>query len=90
MAATTRDHEDVEVRITYAEGVGYSARHVESGVASQGATEEEALVALAEALALHRRDDEDAESPDDEWFERHCLDPDDAEPGDSALPDFLQ
>lgn len=45
-----------EVRLTYSEGYGYSARHTESGVASQGETEADALRALAEALTLHQRD----------------------------------
>lgn len=89
MAATTDDPDDAEVRVTYAEGFGYSARHVPTGIASQGDSEEEALVALAEALVLHRRSDEDAVLPDDDWFERHGLDPEDAEPGDRPFPDFL-
>lgn len=90
MAATAGDHEDAEVRITYAEGFGYSARHVPSGIASQGDTEEEALVALAEALALHRRSDEAATAPDPDWFARHDLDSADVEPGEKSLPDFLE
>lgn len=89
MAATTGDPDDTEVRLTYAEGFGYSARHVPTGVASQGDTEEEALVALAEALVLHRRSDEDAVPPDADWFDRHDLDSEDAESGDEPLPDFL-
>ena len=89
MAATTGDPDDAEVRVTYEEGFGYSAQHVPSGVASQGDTEEEALVALAEALILHRRPDEDAVPPDPAWFERHGLDPGDSEIGDKPLPDFL-
>ena len=89
MAATTGDPDDAEVRVTYEEGFGYSARHVPTGVASQGDTEEEALVALAEALVLHRRSDEEAVQPDSDWFERHGLDPEDAELGDEPLPDFL-
>ena len=89
MAATTGDPEDAEVRVSYEEGFGYSARHLPTGVASQGGTEEEALVALAEALVLHRRPDEEAVSPGADWFDRHGLEPEDAETGDEPLPDFL-
>lgn len=89
MAATTGDPDGAEVRVTYAEGFGFSARHVPTGVASQGDSEEVALVALAEALVLHRRSDEDAVPPDADWFDRHGLDPADAETGDAPLPDFL-
>lgn len=89
MAATTGDPDDSEVRLTYAEGFGYSARHVPTGVASQGDTEEEALVALAEALVLHRRPDDEAVLPDTDWFDRHGLDPEDTVTGDEPLPDFL-
>lgn len=89
MAATAGDPDGSEVRLTYEEGVGYSARHLPTGVASQGVTEEEALVALAEALVLHRRAEENAVSPDHDWFERHGLDPSDGAPDDEPLPDFL-
>lgn len=89
MAATTGDPDDSEVRLTYAEGFGYSARHVPTDVTSQGDTEEEALVALAEALVLHRRSDGEAVPPGADWFDRHGLDPADAETGDEPLPDFL-
>ena len=90
MAATTDDPDDAEVRVTHEEGFGYSAHHVPTGVASQGDTEEEALVALAEALVLHRRSDEDAVLPDTDWFERHGLDPEDGEAGGKPLPDLLR
>lgn len=89
MAATTGDPDETEVRLTYAEGFGYSAGHLPTGLASQGDTEEEALVALAEALVLHRRSDEDAVQPDPDWFDRHGLEPGDTESGDKPLPDFL-
>lgn len=87
MTATPPARESA-VTITHEEGFGYSARHIESGVASQGETEAEALAALAEALALHHRDEDAARAPDQEWFERHGLDPDDT--GDEPLPDFMQ
>jgi predicted RNase H-like HicB family nuclease len=79
---------DTNVRLSYEEGYGYSARHVPSGIASQGDTEEEALRALAEALTLHRRDDEDAIEAGADWYERFGVAPrpDISEP----LPDFLQ
>lgn len=89
MAATTGDPDDTEVRLTYAEGFGYSARHVPTGVASQGDTEEEALVALAEALVLLRRGEDEAVPPDAVWFDRHGLDPEDAESGDEPPPGLL-
>lgn len=53
------NEQDATVRLSFKEGYGYSARHVPSGVASQGETEPEALRGLAEALELHRRDDID-------------------------------
>jgi predicted RNase H-like HicB family nuclease len=76
------------VRITYEEGFGYAARHVETGVASQGETEAEALAALAEALALYHRDEDEARAPDEEWFDRFGVDPDAT--GDEPLPGFMQ
>lgn len=87
MSAAVEPH-DANVRLSHAEGYGYSARHIPSGIASQGDTEEEALRALAEALTLHRRDDEDAVEADADWYERFGVDPrpDTSEP----LPDFLQ
>jgi predicted RNase H-like HicB family nuclease len=80
--------EESAVRITYEEGFGYAAHHVESGVASQGETEAAALAALAEALALHQRSEDEAEAPDEEWLERFDVDPDDTD--DEPLPDFMQ
>jgi predicted RNase H-like HicB family nuclease len=67
VTATAPERESA-VRITYQEEHGYSARHVESGVASQGETEAEALAALDEALALHHRKTDEARAPDDERF----------------------
>lgn len=55
----TEEPRDSDVQLTYKEEYGYSARHLDEGVASQGESEEEALRALAEALDLHRRDDGD-------------------------------
>jgi predicted RNase H-like HicB family nuclease len=63
------------VRLSYAEGYGYSARHLSSGVASQGETEADALHALAEALTLHGRDEEHAVEPDAEWYDRFGVSP---------------
>lgn len=54
-----RETYSAEVRLALARGIGYSARHVPSGIATQGDTEEEALRALADALTLHRRDEDD-------------------------------
>lgn len=90
MAMTTTPDEDASVVIEHEEGFGYAARHVDSGVSSQGETEAEALVALAEALALHRRPDEESREPTAEWYDRHGLSPADARSGDEPLPDFLR
>jgi predicted RNase H-like HicB family nuclease len=88
MATTTTPDEDASVVIEYEEGFGYAARHVDSGVSSQGETE--ALVALAEALALHCRSDEESREPTAEWYDRHGLSPADARSGDEPLPDCLR
>lgn len=87
MSATVEPR-NADVRLSYEEGYGYSARHVPSGIASQGETEAEALHALAEALTLHQRDDEHAVEADVDWYERFGVSP---HPNTSrTLPDFLQ
>lgn len=49
---------DRTVRLSYEEGYGYSAYHIDSGIDSQGGTEVEALHTLADALAFHQRNDD--------------------------------
>jgi hypothetical protein len=66
---------DAVVRLTFKVGYGWSARHLASGVASQGDSESEALRALAEALKLHRRGDYHAVEADDDWYDRYEVSP---------------
>ena len=63
------------VLLSHEPGYGWSARHLSSGVASQGETEPEALHALAEALTLQRRADEHSVEPDTQWYDRFGVSP---------------
>jgi predicted RNase H-like HicB family nuclease len=68
MATTTRDLGDVDLEEE--DGI-VVATHTDSGVASQGETEAEALGNLAEALRLHAEpipDDVGTDVPDTPWF----------------------
>lgn len=47
---------DVTVRLSFEEGHGHSAHHIDSGIAAWGETEAGALHALADTLAHHQRD----------------------------------
>ncbi|MCU4799719.1 type II toxin-antitoxin system HicB family antitoxin [Halobacteria archaeon HArc-gm2] len=76
---------DEEIHLTR-EGDWWVAKDVETGVASQGETREEALEMLDEAVALHKG--EIGREPTDEDLEEWGLDPD--ETGDKELPDFMQ
>lgn len=85
MGATTRDEPRDGVEFIHEDDGTITARDIETGVASFGATKPEALLALAEALALHAGEG----SPvTDEDLQAFGLDPD-AE-GDEGLPEFLQ
>jgi predicted RNase H-like HicB family nuclease len=59
------------VRLSYEPGYGWSARHLPSGIASQGETEPDALRSLAEALQLYQRDEDCAVEASDEWYDRY-------------------
>jgi hypothetical protein len=59
------------VLLSHEPGYGYSSRHISSGVASQGDSEADALRALAEALTLHNRNEEDAVEASDDWYDRY-------------------
>jgi len=68
MAAVSRDLGDIDLQEE--DGI-VVATHTESGVASQGETEAEAVGNLAEALRLHAEpipDDAGTEVPDTPWF----------------------
>lgn len=62
-----------------------TARDVETGVASYGDTKVEALLMLAEALALHEGEGSPVEEADLREF---GLDPD--VDGEESLPEFMQ
>lgn len=53
MGATTRDGREEGVEFVHEDDGTITARDIETGVASFGASKAEALLALAEALALH-------------------------------------
>jgi len=63
-----------------------TARHVESGVASFGATEAEALRQLADALDSHFGDGEDVDDPEAYLAERGI----DVEIGSEGTPPWLE
>ncbi|MDR5673428.1 hypothetical protein RH858_09750 [Halalkaliarchaeum sp. AArc-GB] len=63
----------------------FTARDLESGVASYGNTKAEALRMLAEAIELHEGGGEPVTNEDlEEW------DLEDTEPGDEDLPEFIK
>ncbi len=89
MASSTRDpdsHED-EIRL-WREGDGWVARHVETGVTTQGESREVALSNLDEAVALHR--DEIGREPTSEELREAGIEPGDNATGDQDPPDFMQ
>lgn len=82
------DVDDKHVTITRDDGL-FVARHEETGVASHGETEAEALAMLAEALALHRGEAGE-EIEDEEAFMRELgIDPDEVKPTHEP-PEFLR
>jgi len=98
MASSTRSGEEAveqEIHLTK-EDDGWVAKDVETGVASQGKTREEALEMLDEAVALHKG--EIGEPIDTPEAEREALrdlgiDPDEVETAreeNDELPDFMQ
>jgi predicted RNase H-like HicB family nuclease len=98
MASSTRSGDDAieqEIHLTK-EDDWWVAKDVETGVASQGKTRQEALKMLDEAVALHKG--EIGESIDTPEEEREVLrdlgiDPDEVEAAreeNDELPDFMQ
>jgi predicted RNase H-like HicB family nuclease len=81
MASSTRDgesHED-EIRL-WREDDWWVAKDVDTGVATQGPSREEALSNLDEAVALHSG--ETGREPTDEELRELGIDPDDNTTGD--------
>lgn len=84
MSAATDEREEGVEFIHESDG-RITAKDIETGVASYGETKAEALVMLAEALALHEGED----SPVDEGSLREFgLDPEARE--DEQLPEFMR
>ena len=90
MASSTRDgdpdHED-EIRMWREEDM-WVITDVETGVTTQGATREEALEMLDEAVALHKG--EVGREPTDEELRELGIDPGDNTTGDQEPPEFMQ
>jgi len=86
MASATRDETPEEgVEFIHEDDGQITARDLETGVASFGETKTEALKMLVEALELHEGGGEPVtEDHLEEW------ELDDAEPGDTDLPEFMQ
>lgn len=99
MASSTRDGEEngpvQEIRLVKS-GELWVATDIESGVASQGETREEALKNLDEAVALHRGEiEESIETPaqEQEILRELGIDPDEVERArteNDELPEFMQ
>lgn len=89
MASSTRDGEshDGEIRL-WRDDDWWVAKDVESGVTTQGASREDALANLDEAVALH--DGEIGREPTDEELRELGIDPADNTTGDDEPPDVLQ
>jgi hypothetical protein len=84
MGATTHGGREEGVEFVHEDDGTITARDIETGVASFGETKAEALLALAEALALHAGEGSPVTDDDLQAF---GLDPDDA--GDDDLPEFV-
>lgn len=89
MASTSRDADDHtdEIRL-WPEDDWWIARHVETGVTTQGESRESALSNLDEAVALHRG--EIGREPTDEELRAAGIEPEDNETGTQAPPDVLK
>lgn len=87
--ATVSDSEDepsTGVELIREDDDRVTARHVESGVASFGDTEAEALRQLADALDCHFGDGEDIDDPE-AYLAQHGID---AEMGSEGPPPWLE
>lgn len=91
MARSTRPDEDEiqqEIHLTN-EGDWWVAKDVETGVASQGKTREEALEMLDEAVGLHKGEIGEPIEDEEAFMEELGIDPDEVEPT-KELPDFMK
>jgi predicted RNase H-like HicB family nuclease len=82
------------IKLIEAEDIdGWVSRDLETGVASQGDTKEEALSNLDEAVALYERDSEYDPAEERAFLEDMGLDPEEmkaAREENDELPDFMQ
>ncbi|MFB6201745.1 MAG: type II toxin-antitoxin system HicB family antitoxin [Halorhabdus sp.] len=91
MASSTRSGDDAieqEIHLTK-EGDWWVAKDVETGVASQGETRQEALEMLDEAVALHKGEIGEPIEDEEAFLEELGIDPDEVEPT-KDLPDFMK
>jgi len=91
MASSTRLGDDAveqEIHLTK-EGNWWVAKDVETGVASQGKTREEALEMMDEAVALHKGEIGEPIEDEEAFLEELGIDPDEVEPT-KELPDFMK
>jgi predicted RNase H-like HicB family nuclease len=91
MASSTRSGDDAieqEIRLTK-EGDWWVAKDIETGVASQGETRQEALEMLDEAVALHKGEIGEPIEDEEAFLEELGIDPDEVEPT-KDLPDFMK
>lgn len=89
-----RDEPDQEIRLVNS-GTSWVATDTDTGVASQGETRREALENLDDALALYRRDSDEAVDQDTEreLLREMGIDPEEVERGredSDGLPDFMR
>jgi predicted RNase H-like HicB family nuclease len=81
------------IELEQAEDNGWVSRDVQTGVASQGDTKEEALSNLEEAVELFERDSEYDPEEEREFMEEIGLDPEEIEAArkeNTELPEFMQ
>jgi predicted RNase H-like HicB family nuclease len=91
MASSTRLNENAveqEIHLTK-EDDWWVAKDVETGVASQGKTREEALEMMDEAVALHKGEIGEPIEDEEAFLEELGIDPDEVEPT-KELPDFMK
>jgi len=91
MASSTRPGKDdieQEIHLTK-EGEWWVAEDVETGVASQGETRQEALEMLDEAVGLHNGEIGEPIEDEKAFLKEIGIDPDEVEPT-QELPDFMK
>jgi predicted RNase H-like HicB family nuclease len=89
MASSTRDGDthDEEIRLWREDG-WWIAKHVETGVTTQGESRSGALDNLDDAVALHRG--ETGREPTDAELRELGIEPEDNTTGDQEPPDVLE